>query len=80
MRLVTGSGGGYGGTADFTTHTHLTDSQGSHQHSLVIYDDETADGGVYKKYTSTTASAGAHTHTALAATIKYVNTIVCRKD
>ena len=77
LRVVSGTGGGTGGSVGFASHTHSISSGGGHTHS---------NGGAgdfnFNASGNGTDNAGAHDHGGAtgASNFKYIDTIVCSKD
>ena len=100
LRVVSTAGGGNGGSDSailnnkVPSHTHATDSQGAHTHTVSITrGTEGANvygsagiNAVYSTYVHTSSTSGAHTHTAQANagaanwTPKYLDMIIASKD
>lgn len=81
LRVVSGSGGGTGGSQGFVTHTHAIPSDGDHAHTIGGAGAEVNFAGTPDEK-RVTSSAGAHTHGGgtSAATLKHIDCIVCTKD
>ncbi len=81
LRVVSGAGGGSGGTNAFSTnltHTHTIASSGTHSHGV---NSITISGGPSAFYPY--GVDGAHTHTTdggLAIAFQYIDVIVCSKN